>query len=65
MMLPWWETLLLLFGILAVVVVEVGLILHAIKKGPFHEQQELDRPAPAGGPDLTGTQDGVPVPAVA
>lgn len=61
-----WTTIIgftVFYGALAVV--EVGLILHAIKKGPFHEQQELDRPAPAGGPDLTGTQDGVPVPAVA
>ena len=41
-----WATIVgftVFYGALAVV--EVGLILHAIKKGPFHEQQTFD-PAP-------------------
>ncbi len=47
-----WATIVgftLLYGALAVV--EVRLMLHAIKKGPFHEQEMFGEPTPEA-PDV-------------
>ena len=55
-----WATIVgftLLYGALAVV--EVRLMLFAIKKGPFHEQETFGEPTP----DAPGER--VPAPAVA